>query len=332
MHLNVPMEHARKRSLVHLTPVVLGFVVLGCIDETASTGGPDFDALVEPSFRVATVGHVPTMGAPSRMAATPSGRLLVTDPTKGLVFDVDPATLYPNGAMRVGGKPVAIGMAGNRILVGDAEQGSVDVYNAKGAYQYSLGAGAGAVGYPVDLAIDKGSRSVFVVDAEAKDIKVFDLHGPYQYSISGPGPGASNLQRPTGIVADRRLEQVLVSDHGDPNEYAAIKVFGFDGTFVRQISGRGSCGGLGCSGGFSTPQGLAITDDGAVYFADVMLAQVLAYDRASGQRIKTLGGRNLGPPELRVPFDVVIGKRDDVFVTSYSTARVEAFRAGAALP
>ncbi len=268
---------------------------------------------------------------PTRMAITPKGHLFVTDPRAGVVVAFDPTTLQPSGMLHVGGKPVAIGLAGSRILVGDARRQTVEVYNPKGRFQYSFG-GPGAVQYPTDLAVDMEAELVFVVDAGAKNVKVFSLHGVLQYTISGPGADVSQLQRPTGIIIDEGQQEVLISDAGQHGDHAAIKIFGYDGTFLDEISGEGSCGMLGCSGGFSTPKGLALDGQGRIYLADVLQAQILVYDRDSGQLVETLGGRNAGPPMLRVPFDVVIGKNPDVFVTSQRTGTVEVFRNGAGAP
>ena len=65
---NSTVEQAHNRSLALLGATVVGLALMGCIDE-ATSGVSDFDTPAEPSFRVASVGHVPSIAAPSRIAA-----------------------------------------------------------------------------------------------------------------------------------------------------------------------------------------------------------------------------------------------------------------------
>lgn len=327
------MKQPGRGVLPILVSVLVGtlLTVSACEDpmSTPQDGTSPHSTSSDPHFGHA--GH-PIAMTPVRMVLAPSGRLLVTDAKAGMVFGVDPATLQPNEALRVGGKPVALGLAGNRVLVGNVATQTVEVFNPTGRFQYAFGGGPGAVQYPTDLAVDIDADLVFVVDAGAKQVKVFDLHGRLERVISGPGPEPAQLQRPVGIAVDPSRREILVSDAGTAGDHAAIKFFGYDGTYSGEISGKGKCGMLGCSGGFSTPQGLALDSQGRVYLADVLLAQILVYDRETGELLTALGGRHIGPPGLRVPFDVVIDENTDLYVTSYGTGTVEVFRNGAGSP
>ncbi len=266
--------------------------------------------------------------SPIRVALTPRGDLLVSDSRLHLIATVDPTTREPGRAMEVRGMPLAVGMLGGRIFVGNATTQRVEVYNHRGQFWYAFGA---SVAYPTDLAIDTTRNLVFVVDALARDVKVFDFKGGLQRIISGPGSDpAALLHIPTGIAVDPVRQEILVSDYPDPavGGSAAVRIYAYDGSLVQVLS-PGGCGFMGCTGGFSRPQGIALDGRGRIYLADAFLAQVLVFDRATLRLVKTLGGRDAGPPQLRIPMDLVVGPGGGVFVTSNRTGSVEAFRGGA---
>lgn len=267
--------------------------------------------------------------SPVRVALTPGGELLVSDSRLHIVVTVDPATLEPGRAMDVRGMPLAVGMRSGRIFVGNATTQRVEVYNTRGQFWYAFGA---PVASPTDLAIDTARNLVFVVDALGRDVKVFDFKGALLRIISGPGADpAAQLHVPTGIAVDPARQEILVSDYPDPavGGNAAVRIFTYEGALVQVLS-PGQCGFMGCAGGFSRPQGIALDGQGRIYVADAFLAQILVFDRATLTQVKALGGRDTGPPQLRIPLDLVIGSDGDVFVTSNRTGTVEAFRGGAA--
>lgn len=265
------------------------------------------------------------MASPVRAFGTPEGRLLVTDAKHKMVLRVDPVSLRPDQALRVGGKPLGVAHLGQRIYVGNADRATVEIYAAQGGDLIG-DVGRGMVTYPSDIAVDPLRGLVFVVDGVERMVKVFDSAGLLVRYIAGPGTAADQLVTPIGIVVDTARQQILVSDYGAPPEVkASVKIFDYDGTYVDLISGAGKCGMLGCTGGFSRPQGLAITPGGQIYLADAMLSQVLVFDRATKALVRTIGGY----PTLHVPAGVVITARGDLFVVSTATASVVAFLGGA---
>jgi DNA-binding beta-propeller fold protein YncE len=270
------------------------------------------------------------MASPVRLAMSRKGDLLVSDSRLEKVMVLDPVTLQPVRGFRVSGRPLAVGVGRNAIYVGNARKRTVEVYDPrKGTLKSSFG--PGAVAKPTDLAVDLRARLVFVLDAGAMDVKVFDLRGRPQGTISGPGTGPAQLTNPTGIAVDEARAEVYVSQYGVPGGNAAIKIFSYDGAYLGEISGAGQCGMLGCSGGFSRPEGMWVEGRGRIYLADGLLAEVLIIDRASGEVVGTLGGRDI-VPTLRFPTDVAIGREGDVYVTSVRTGTVEVFPGGGWTP
>ena len=282
-----------------------------------------------PQLQPALRGAPPaSLVSPLRLAVAPGARaILASDPQSDLVVELDAASLTPLGAARPRGKPLAVGMAGGRVFVGNATTRTIDVLHRNGRRAYSFG--RDAVGYPSDLDVDANRGLLFVVDGLARDVKVFTLDGSLLRAMGGGG----TFQAPIAIAVDTARREVLVSDYGNPDGgvAAAVKIHAYDGRYLTEISGRGRCGSLGCSGGFSRPQGLTVAG-GRVFLADGLLAAVLVFDRATLSPVGTLGGRSLGPPYLRLPTDVVVGRHGDLFVASSLTGRVEVFRGAAAVP
>ncbi len=270
----------------------------------------------------------PSLVSPLRLAVTPGARTILTsDPQSDLVVELDAGSLTPVGAIRLRGKPLAVGLAGGRIFVGNATTRTIDVLRGNGRLAYSFG--RDAVGYPADLDVDANQGLLFVVDGLARDVKVFTVDGSMRRAIGGSGA----FRAPVAIALDTARREVLVSDYGNPDGgvAAAVKIYTYDGQYITEISGRGRCGSLGCSGGFSRPQGLTVAQD-RVFLADGLLAAVLVFDRTTLSPVGTLGGRLVGPPYLRLPTDVVVGRNGDLFVASSLTGRVEVFRGAAAAP
>ena len=79
------------------------------------------------------------------------------------------------------------------------------------------------------------------------------------------------------------------------------------------VDGEGSCNFMGCSGGFSRPQGVYAHGD-HLFISDGLLATVEVYSRATATKVATLGGRNTGFPELRL-LELVDSLAEDEIVT-----------------
>ena len=119
---------------------------------------------------------------------------------------------------------------------------------------------------------------------------------------------------PTRLVAiDTLTGEVFVSDYGDSlvGIPASIQVFGLDGSLQRTIAGA-----------FSRPQGLALTSD-RLFVTDNMLAQVLEFDRTTGEKIKAHSCKGSSEGHLLLPMDVVVDDAGlNLFVADNRNMRV----------
>jgi len=285
---------------------------------------PPPEGTVEPELPSVSPDNIHT---PMRMAGTPEGRMLVADPQGRMILRVDPAYLLPDQGFEARGKPLSVALLGDAIFVGNSEDRQIDVYDAIGG-GYRTSFGTGLIERPADIVADAGLALLFVLDSKTREITVFEPDGTALQTISGPGSLNSQLLSPTALGLDRVRGELLVSDYGPQNGPATVKIFSYDGVYVGKIDGTGSCGMLGCSGGFSRPQGIFVSGD-QVFFTDGLLASIEIYDRTTLAPLSSLGGRNAGYPELRLPTDVYVNEAGDVFAASYQSGSVEVFAGGA---
>jgi DNA-binding beta-propeller fold protein YncE len=315
----------RRSSALKLAVLGVALLAAACVDRPTvgqhqeSLAGPEDP--VEPNFSRSFDTSLLRLQSPVRVVETPGGGLLVSDSRSQVVLRVDGATLQPDQALLVEGKPLSVGLWGGRVFVGNADAATVDVFGPDGTWKYSFG--SGAVPYPSDIAIDHQMGLVFVVAGGTREVKTFTLDGEARGTLAGPGPDRAGLRAPTGIAVDESRREVLVSDYGEPGVAASVKIFDYEGNFLAEISGDGTCGMLGCSDGFSRPQGIAVDGNGRIYVADALLGRVLVFDRATGQPLPHVGAHVADGGTLRVPLDVVLGKDGQLIAVSNGTASIE---------
>ena len=279
-------------------------------EDAPPAGGTPTGSGPAPQFGVPLGADALVLRSPVRVARAGGGWLLVTDARQRAVFRVDPATLQPDQALAIDGTPLAVGMAGDRLFVGNATRRTVEVFNHLGQPAGTLG-GVGGVGYPSDLAVDAAAGLVFVVDGLARDVKVFETGGTPRRAI---GAGAT-FESPIGVAVDPARREVLVSDYGNPGASipAAVKIFSYEGDFLGAIEGNGTCAAAGCRGAFSRPQGVAVDDAGRVYLVDALQSSVLVYGRPGLTLVAEISG---AAQRLRLPSDVILDETGGLVVAA----------------
>jgi DNA-binding beta-propeller fold protein YncE len=297
------------------------FGLSACFDEGGTSVGPGEDeGQAEPKFSLSQGLDLRT---PGRIALTKGERLLVSDYFQGLVFGVDPVTRLPEGGFVVEGRPMAVAQLKNRILVGNASKKTIEVYGADGRRRGYFSGGPGSVGLPTDIAVDLDARLVVAVDGAQKVLLIFDDRGVLHRTVTG-------FNDPVGVGLDPLKGEILVSDYGIlSGTHSRVLIFDYEGNSLGEISGEGSCNWFGgCSGGFSTPQGVAVDDQGRIFIVDALQGQVLVFNRYSGDLIGHLGEFGTTYGHLSVPLDLVISLSGQIFVTSSQTGAVEVFGEG----
>ncbi len=257
------------------------------------------------------IGHA-DLRSPTRIAATPEGDLLVTDPRGRAAHLFTARGAYKFRLQRLV-RPLGCAVDGQgNLYVGDQGTGSVEIFDALGNHQGQLGQGHGEFRMPTDLAVDPANEVVYVVDSKAAKVGAYATTGRLLFSFGGPGTGKGQLAFPTGIALDTAGGNVLVVSH----QQAKVQVFTRAGVHVGSFGSFG-----GGNGQLTRPQGIALDAQERVYIADAFQGRVMVLDR-KGQFVSTLGRPGTGSGQMALPSDVVLDRFGRLLVTSYDTGRV----------
>ncbi|MHC5022803.1 MAG: hypothetical protein ACYTGG_02665 [Planctomycetota bacterium] len=160
-------------------------------------------------FRAGADQPLPALQSPLRVALADEGNLLVSDYTGRMLFTVARDTLEVVDALPIRGRPAAVAVVGDRVLVGNESRARVEVHGPDGQCIDEFDE---PVWQPNDMAVSPELGLVFVVATQEKVVKVFDLDGTLVGLI--PAPGQEPLGNPTAIVV--KPAPLFVSDiNGD---------------------------------------------------------------------------------------------------------------------
>ncbi|CAJ0582511.1 unnamed protein product, partial [Mesorhabditis spiculigera] len=122
----------------------------------------------------------------------------------------------------------------------------IQVYNQYGQFLRKFG--ANILQYPRGVCVDSGDR-IIVVECKVMRVLIFDMSG----QVLGKFSCSNHLEFPNGVCTNDK--EILISD----NRAHCIKVFGYDGAFLRTIGGEGVT---------NYPIGVGITPNGEIVVAD----------------------------------------------------------------
>jgi hypothetical protein len=256
---------------------------------------------------------------PARMAVSPSGNILVTDPKAGAVL-----SLAPNGEV-IGFKknllvPLAIATtASGAILLGEQGAGRVTIFDSNWTAVAHLGGGDGEFMSPTAITVDPNPAfgRIYVTDGTANVVKVFEPTGEFVASFGAPGSDAGQFDFPSAVFVSTAGE-VFVGDQNNDR----IEVFDRDGTFLRCFARGGGMMGPSRVGTIQSLTGDAL---GRLYIADSFQGYVQVLD-AYGALLTTIGNFGNGPAgQLQTPMGLALAPTNRLFVTSYNSSRIEVF-------
>jgi len=158
-------------------------------------------------------------GRPSGIAVNRYGELWVADYDKAQIL------IYNNVHQFVrviGGTETSIGLllnpesmttaSSDRVLVCDAGNGAIKVFDNIGVHQYDLG--GGYLESPTGVDVDKFGN-IWVCDESLHKIFCFDRSGEYLYSIGEEGnDGIYSMRSPSGLTVAWE-NKLIVSDKGN---------------------------------------------------------------------------------------------------------------------
>jgi DNA-binding beta-propeller fold protein YncE len=250
--------------------------------------------------------------SPMRITTAPNGTFFISDYQGQEIVSINRATPdKPESVMPIEGYPLGLVYTKKFLIVGNDSAGTIDVYHTINGKKIKSFETEGPI-QASDLAFDENENILFVADSRNHEVKVFSMMGHLIRTFGLDAP----LADPKGIAIDPDSRQVFVSDYGDPRVgiAASINIFDYDGRLLKRLTGA-----------FSRPQGIVI-DAGRIYFVDVMLGQVLIFNRSTYAKVGALGSFGTAAGSLLLPMDLArdpaTGK---LFVTNYRMGRVDIF-------
>lgn len=200
------------------------------------------------------------------------GNLYVADGTQRqiIVFDRD-----GKFQRKIGGpkhfdrlSSVTVDPKGDRIYVVDiggvsSDQHRVRVFDARSGEHLrdigKRGSGPGEFNLPRDVAVGRNGQ-LYVVDGGNFRVQIFDRDGRYQQSFGAVGKQLGNFARPKEAATDRE-GNVYVTDAAFGN----FQIFTAEGELLMFIGDRGE---QDMPGRYMLPSGIAVDEDGRIYFVD----------------------------------------------------------------
>ncbi|MBI5494963.1 MAG: CxxxxCH/CxxCH domain-containing protein [Deltaproteobacteria bacterium] len=197
-------------------------------------------------------------GAPTAVAVTASGRLVVADREQGRVDVMDGyGGLITTLGRGTGEFQLPLGVAESavdgRIYVADARAETIRVYGADGVHHFNIAVTGTLV---TDLAISAGH--VYASDTKNSQVLVYSTAGVFERRIGSFGVGMGELTRPAGLDIGPDGNLYVVDAY-----QSRIAVFGADGTFLRFL-GRFGTG----KGELAQPLDVAADPAGSIIIAD----------------------------------------------------------------
>lgn len=207
-----------------------------------------------------------------------AGNLFVADASARfvVVFDKDGKFVRKIGGPKFFDRlsSVTVDLEGERLYVVDiggvtSELHRVRVFNARnGEHLYDIGkrgSEPGEFNLPRDVAVGKNGQ-LYVVDGGNFRVQVFDKNGKYVKHFGGLGRQLGNFARPKEVATDRE-GNVYVADAA----YGNFQIFNADGELLMFVGDRSEQEG---PGKYMLPSGIAVDDDGRIYFVDQWFRKV----------------------------------------------------------
>ena len=324
------------RCLALLAAFTASIVAGGCTSDMApggkgsrSRGMFGRDAAVQPTsgqqppkVKLLLELKHPLLRTPNRVAISPSGDVVVSDPGGRAVHVFAPWGTH-KFSLRDAKSPLSCGVDDQgRIYVGDRATGSVRIHAPTGEQLGQLGKGSGEFSMPNEIEPARGTSVVYVADSKLNLIKAYGKKGQYLFSFGGTGKANGKLNFPTGLVYEPQRRGLWVADHSN----GRVQLFDHRGAWLASHGSQGAG-----KGQFTRPQGLALDRGRRLYVVDAYQGQVQLVDH-KGLHISYLGQHGSKAGQLLLPSDAVVDRQGRLLVTSYRSRKVLVFGLDSAPP
>jgi len=256
--------------------------------------------------------------SPARVAVTPEGNILISEPGQGRVDVVDAfgRVTEVHGGL---GSPLALAVdAAGRVYISDQKQGSVSVYDAQWNLVYKLGQGDREFGLPGDLALGSlnGTQIIYVCDSRTNQVKAYQ-EGRLAFSFGSYGTNAAQFDFPCGVHVSGGGELFVLDQSND-----RVEVFDLQGKYLRQFT-LAYYDTSGASAPRRSGRALGITGDpnNRIYVADGFQGHIKIFS-AAGTFLGMIAGSTAAP--FRTPAGMVVDRNNRLLVALANSGAVAA--------
>ncbi|HJW26554.1 MAG TPA: 6-bladed beta-propeller [Rhodocyclaceae bacterium] len=248
-----------------------------------------------------------------------SGRILVTDVSRGAVFvfdenhgRLDVWEMAEGYRHFIAPSGIALGPEG-RVFVADADLKRVFLLDRDGN-------GVGVIGAdqlqrPTGLAWDANAALLYVADTYAHCIKVFDMTGRLVRTIGERGEEPGQFNYPTYLAIGHG--KLLVADTMN----ARVQALDLEGDAPPVVMGKRGV----MLGDMVRPKGVAMDSEGNYYVVESYHDHLLVFD-GQGRFLLPIGGAGRDVGRFYLPSGVWVDARNRVFVADTFNGRIVIFQ------
>jgi predicted CXXCH cytochrome family protein len=267
---------------------------------------------------------------PARVAGTPDGGVLVTEPPTKQVFYFDVAgTLAATYSVSQGPLGIAVHDDG-RVFV-SREDGAIGVYDSGFVLIGTVSAAPLGMSAPNDLAYDEVMEELYAVDSDGNRVLVFEESAANVWTlVRAWGMGGHSMGQfamPRSIAIDASRGHVIVTDADN----FRVQVFDVTGVLQFKFGYRMLYTRTSEVAWLARTEGAAVDACGNIYLTDALMGTL----RVFGPNGKEIDPNNLpmltygtGPTQLRVPCDVAVSHAGVMFVADTNNGAVKVYDVG----
>jgi len=257
--------------------------------------------------------------SPYAVAADGEGRIWLTDPRVGLLYQIDLERQQLKHFRVLAGQQlrtptgVVFDPLHKRLYLADAGAGYILVLDDSLDYLLSLKPPAG-FGRAGGMAVDN-SGNLYVADVLNGTVELFSVTGRYLKSLGSRLNATGKFNHPSNVAVDSQGRVYVVDSFN-----FRVEVISLEDQSAWQIGSLGDGPGY-----FARPRGIALDSAGHIYVTDAAMDNIQIFNR-SGDLLLVLGQLEPGPAKFCLPAGLYFDAADRLYVADSCGQQVKIFQ------